>query len=250
MAVDLGNTPEALIETNVAGVRNVVGMAAEQGIEHIVHVSSLATLFRGDGTPISEDSEPQESKHAYGHSKAMAEVFVRELQANGYPIKIVYPGAIIGPDDPGLTESMNAVRAFIQDFVPITSGGIQFIDARDLAVAHTRLLEAEPGPGRYLAAGTFLTWPEVANILEATTGKRPRTIPFPAPLLWATGWSLDLIRHVVRVDLPLTAEAATYITRWDPVPNSKAFDAMGLTFRDVSESIRDAAQWLRQAGHI
>ena len=182
MAIDLGNTPEALIETNVAGVRNVVGTAVEQGLEHIVHVSSLATLFRGDGAPISEDSEPQESKHAYGHSKAMAEIYVRGLQAQGHPIKIVYPGAIIAPDDPGLTESMNAVRAFIQDFVPITSGGIQFIDARDLAVAHTRLLEAEPGPGRYLAAGTFLTWPEVANILEATTGKRPRTIPFPAPL--------------------------------------------------------------------
>ena len=136
MAIDLGNTPEALIETNVAGVRNVVGTAVEQGIEHLVHVSSLATLFRGDGTPISEDSEPQESKHAYGHSKAMAEIYVRGLQAKGHPVKIVYPGAIIGPDDPGLTESMNGVRAFIQDFVPLTSGGIQFIDARDLAAAH------------------------------------------------------------------------------------------------------------------
>ena len=250
MAIDLGNTPEALIETNVAGVRNVVGTAVEQGIEHLVHVSSLATLFRGDGTPISESSEPQESKHAYGHSKAMAEIYVRGLQAKGHPVKIVYPGAIIGPDDPGLTESMNAVRAFIQDFVPLTPGGIQFIDARDLAVAHVRLLEAEPGPGRYLAAGTFLSWPEVANLLEATTGERPRTIRFPAPLLRATGWSLDLIRHVTRVDLPLTAEAAAYITKWDPVPNSKDFEAMGVTFRDVSESIRDTVRWLREAGHV
>ena len=250
MAVDLGNTPEALIETNVAGVRNVVGTAVEEGLEHIVHVSSLATLFRGDGSPISEDSEPQESKHAYGHSKAMAEIYVRELQAKGYPVKIVYPAAIIAPDDPGLTESMNAIRTFIEDFVPLTSGGIQFIDARDLAVAHVRLLEAEPGPGRYIAAGTFLRWPEVRNILEEITGKRPRSIRIPAPVLRAAGSFLDLLRNLVPIELPLTAEAATYITRWHPVPNSKAFDAMDVTFRDVSESIRDSVQWLREAGHL
>ena len=250
VAVDLANTPEVLIETNVAGVRNVIGTAVEQGVEHIVHVSSLATLFRGDGTLISESSEPQDSKHAYGHSKTMAERYVRELQAEGHPVKIVYPGAIIGPDDPGLTESVNAIRSFIQDFVPITSGGIQFIDARDLAVAHTRLLETESGSGRYLASGTFLSWPEVASILEAATGERPRTIPFPAPFLRAVGRSLDLIRNVMRVELPLTAEAATYVTKWDAVPNSESLEAMGVTFRDVSESIRDTAKWLREAGHI
>ena len=250
VAIDLGNTPEALIETNVAGVRNVVGTAVEQGLERIVHVSSLATLFRGDGTEISETSEPQQSKHAYGQSKTMAETYVRELQAKGHPVKIVYPGAIIAPNDPGLTESMNAVRVFIQDFVPLTSGGIQFIDARDLALAHVRMLEALPGPARYLAAGTFLRWAEVASLLEATTGKPPRTIPFPAPLLRAIGWSLDQLRRVMRIELPLTAEAAAYITKWHPVPNSQAFDAMGVNFRDISESLQDTVDWLREAGRI
>jgi nucleoside-diphosphate-sugar epimerase len=180
----------------------------------------------------------------------MAETYVRELQAKGHPVKIVYPGAIIAPDDPGLTESMNAVRAFIQDFVPLTSGGIQFIDARDLALAHVRMLEAQPGPARYLAAGTFLRWAEVASLLEATTGQPPRTIPFPAPVLRAIGWSLDQLRRVMPIELPLTAEAAAYITKWHPVPNSQAFDAMGVNFRDISESLQDTVDWLREAGRI
>ena len=242
--------PEALLETNVAGVRNVIGTAVEQGLERIVHVSSVTTLFRGDGTPITESSEPRESKHPYGRSKTLAEHYVRQLQTEGHPVKIVYPGTIIGPDDPGLTESMVGVQSFIQNFIPLTSGGIQFIDVRDLAVAHVRILEAEPGPARYLVGGTFLPWVEVANILETTTGKRPRTVRFPAPLLRATGRLLDLIRHVRPIELPLTAEAATYVTRWDPVPNSEALDAMGVTFRDVSESIRDAARWLQETGHV
>ena len=48
VAVGHTDAPEALVESNVAGVRNVVGSAVEGGIEHIVHVSSLATLFRWD----------------------------------------------------------------------------------------------------------------------------------------------------------------------------------------------------------
>jgi nucleoside-diphosphate-sugar epimerase len=250
VAVDLGNTPDALIETNVAGVRNVVGTAVEQGLERIVHVSSLASLFRGDGTEISETSEPQQSKHAYGQSKTIAETYVRELQAKGHPVKIVYPGAIIAPNDPGLTESMNALRAFIQDFIPLTTGGMQFVDARDLALAHVRMLEAAPGPARYLAAGTFLAWAEVANLLEAATGKRPRTIPLPGPLLRAIGRSLDLLRYVMHIELPLTAEAATYVTKWHPIPNSEAFEAMGVKFRDISESLQDTVDWLRETGRV
>lgn len=250
VAIGSANTPDALLETNVSGVRNVIGAAIEQRLERIVHVSSLATLFRGDGTLISESTEPRESKHAYGRSKAIAENYVRELQAEGHPVKIVYPGAIIAPDDPGLTESMNALRVFIRDFIPLTSGGMQFVDARDLAVAHVRIVEDEPGPGRYLAGGTFLRWPEIANLVEACAGERLRILRIPGVLLRIAGRLLDLVRRVRPVELPLTAEAAAYITKWDPVPNSKALETMGVTFRDVSESIDDAIRWLREAGHL
>ncbi len=250
--VAVGHTdgPEALVESNVAGARNVVGSAVEAGIERIVHVSSLATLFRGDGTPISESSEPQDSPHPYGRSKTIAEHYVRDLQAEGHPVKIVYPGTIIAPDDPGLTESMDAVRTFIQDFTPLTSGGIQFIDARDLAAAHVRMLEAEPGPRRYIVGGTFLRWPEVAAILERTTGKRPRTFRIPAPLLQVMGRTLDLLRKVIHVELPLSAEAATYVTKWHAIPNSRALGEMGVHLRDIDETMQDTVDWLREAGHL
>lgn len=250
VAIDSANTPDALIETNVSGVRNVIGTAVAQGLSRIVHVSSVATLFRGDGTVISETTEPRASEHAYGRSKAIAEAYVRELQAQGHPVKIVYPGAIIAPDDPGLTESMNAVRVFLRDFIPITSSGMQFIDARDLADAHVRMIEAAPGPARYLVSGTFLRWPEIAAIIEATSGVRPRTLRLPGPVLRAAGRFLDFVRRFTSVELPLTAESATYITRWDAIPNSKALEEMGVTLRDVSESLGDAVRWLREAGHL
>jgi nucleoside-diphosphate-sugar epimerase len=250
VAAGRARNPDEVVETNVDGVRNVIGGAMEQGLSRIVHVSSLATLFRGDGTALTESSEPQGSEHAYGRSKAMSDRYVRALQDAGHPIEIVYPGAIIGPDDPGLSESMLALRTFIDDFIPLTTAGMQLVDARDLADAHLKMVERGAGGGRYLVAGTFLTWRELAEALENATGEELRKVRFPGAVLRALGRMLDLVRKVVPVELPLTAESAAYVTRWDPVPSSSALASMGVTFRPVRESIDDAVQWMRQAGHL
>lgn len=250
VAIGTAGDPEALMRTNVAGVRNVIGSALEENIDRIVHVSSLATLFRGDGGTLTETSEPAESKHPYGKSKVLAERYVREKQAEGYPVKIVYPPGIIGPDDPGLSEPLVALRTFIEDFIPLTTNGNQFVDVRDLAHAHVRIIEAPPGPDRFIVAGEFLSWPDLARSLEAATGNELRKVRFPAPLLRASGRFLELVRKVVDVELPLTAESAAYATRWTPVASSASLHDMGVTFRDVHESIADTVRWMREAGHL
>jgi nucleoside-diphosphate-sugar epimerase len=250
VAVGIKGSPEALLEANVAGVRNVVGTAIEQGLQRIVHLSSIATLFRGDGSTLTEASEPAESKLPYGQSKVIAERYVRERQAEGHPVKIVYPAAVIGPHDPGFTEPLNAFKTFIEDFIPLTTTGMQLVDVRDVAFALTRIVEATPGPDRYLVSGAFLTWPELARTLEAATDRKLRKIRFPSPLLRATGRLLELLRKVVDVELPLTSEAAAYVTRWDPVPNSTALEDMDVTFRDVHQSIAETVRWMREKGHL
>lgn len=250
VAVGIAGNPEELLEANVAGVRNVIGAAIDAGIPRIVHVSSLATLFQGDGSAPSEESEPYESKLPYGHSKTMAEGYVREQQAAGHPVKIVYPSAIIGPDDPGFTEPLNALKTFIEDFIPITTSGMQFVDVRDVALAHVRIVETTPGPARYMVSGTFLPWPELNRALEAASGRKLRAVPFPAPLLRATGRFLELARKLVRIELPLTSEAAAYVTSWGAAENSSALIEMGVSFRDVQVSIDETVQWMRENGYL
>ena len=198
VAVGIKGSPDELLEANVSGVRNVIDAAIEDDIARIVHVSSIATLFRGDGSTLSEASEPAESKLPYGQSKVIAERYVREKQAEGRPVKIVYPAAIIGPDDPGFTEPLNALKTFIEDFIPLTTTGMQLVDVRDVALALTSIVEATPAPGRYLVSGSFLPWPELARTLEDASGRKLRKIRFPAPLLRATGRFLELVRKVVR----------------------------------------------------
>jgi nucleoside-diphosphate-sugar epimerase len=246
-------SPEALIEANVGGVKKVLGAALDAGIERIVQVSSLSALFHiepnGQAAPITADTEPHESEHAYGLSKAMAERWVREQQAAGAPIWTTYPSAVIAPDDPGMTESTNALRIFAGRFVPLTPGGFQLVDARDLAIAHRLLLEQGPSVKRHLVPGHYLPWRDLHTQLRAA-GARSFAMPLPGALLRATGVVLDGVRKLVPVPFPITREAMDYATRWTAVDSSPELSALGLAYRPSSDTLSDTTAWLKAAGHI
>lgn len=245
-----GIAPEELIRINVSGVKNVVGAAVERGIERLVYVSSLSAIYRDDGSHVDENTEPLDSEHAYGQSKTLSERYVRELQAEGAPVKTIYPCAILGPDDPGMTESMDALRIFSSQVIVRTTSGFQFVDARDLADAHIRMLETPPAPARYIAGGHFLGWPDFADRLERLEGTRVRRLPAPRAMLMGAGKLLDIVRKVVPIEFPVTEEAMVYATNWHAVPSSPAIFDLGVRFRDPDETLGDSVAWLRRAGHI
>lgn len=246
-------SPEALIEANLGGVQKVLGAALDAGVKRIVHVSTLSALFHVDESsrakPITPDTEPHESEHAYGRSKAMAERWVRDRQAEGAPIWTTYPSAVLAGDDPGMTESTNALRIFAGRFVPVTSGGFQMVDARDLATAHRLLLEKTPTQRRHLVPGHYLSWKELHRELRAA-GCRSVAIPLSGGLLRVSGSVMDTMRKAVPMPFPLTRESSLYATCWSSVPSSPELAALGLHYRPAPETLRETTAWLRANGHI
>ena len=124
--------------TNVGGTKLVIGKAAECGIEHIIHVSSVTALYNPDAGFLNEFSPPGTAKNAYGKSKVESEIYVRGLQDSGAPIHITYPGSVIGPDDPALTEPHQGLKTYLSSVIPVMPSGNQWVDVRDIAIAHLR----------------------------------------------------------------------------------------------------------------
>lgn len=235
--------------TNAEGVEIVLGEAAERGVGSIVYVSSSAALFR-PGEPIGPDSPVAEAKSPYARSKAAAERFARGLLARGAPLRISYPGGVVGPDDPGLSEMNHTLMVLLRDFVALTSSGLSVVDVRDLARIHAALLLGRASAGPYVAGGPFLAWREVADLLDRLTGRPVRRLPLPGALLRAAGRVGDLAKRFVSFDFPLTHEAMTFATRWPGADSSRTLEALGLSFRDPAESFADALRWLARAGHL
>ncbi|MDZ7784607.1 MAG: NAD-dependent epimerase/dehydratase family protein [Halioglobus sp.] len=244
---------ERVYSTNVEGTRIVIGAALDAGAETIVHVSSVTALFDPKASVLNEQSPPGRARNAYGRSKVECEHFVRRLQAGGAPLYVTYPASIIGPQDPGLTEPHVGLRAFLAvGGVPLLPTGNQWVDVRDVAAAHLRLLEQPPEPRRFTLGGHYLAWRELAAELEAITGRRLLKFPMSGVAMRLAGTALDLVRSrvPVDVDVPVTREAMEYATRWVPLDNTLAEQTLDVSFRPVRESLREAIRWLYREGHI
>jgi dihydroflavonol-4-reductase len=237
-------------ETNARGVELVIGGAVRRGLPRIVHVSSLGAFFEPGGPPLSPELPIAPGTTAYGRSKAQAERYVRLLQENGAPIRISYPAAIVGPNDPTMSAANNGVRAHVHDLGIITSGGLQAVDVRDVALLHLTLLDLPDGLHRYAAAGEMLTWPDYFQLLDSLIGHRVRRIRVPGGLLRAAGTAGDAINRLYDFNFPLTRDMMEFMTRWPGADAGRTTRELGLQFRDAAETYRDTLIWMYHAGHL
>ena len=239
-------------DTNVGGTKLVLGTAAEMDLRNLIHVSSVTALYDPKAQFLNEYSPPGTAKNAYGASKVESEIYVRELQESGVPVHITYPGTVIGPDDPALTEPHQGLKTYLSSVIPVMPSGNQWVDVRDIAFAHARLFELKLPAGRYTLGGHYVPWTRLVDILQELTGNRIRKIPVPGALMRGLGMGIDWLNRVrdTPIDAPITHEAMVYATNWIKMDDSKAEAELGLQFRPVEESLAAAIGWLLEAGHI
>jgi nucleoside-diphosphate-sugar epimerase len=233
-------------ESNVRGTEVVLGAAVARALPS-VYVSSLTAIMT-PGRPTSEASEVTEGKTHYGRSKAKAERWVRARQDEGASIAIVYPPGVVGPDDPGFSESVKAYRTFLRGTLR-SSGGNQLVDVRDLAQLVVRLLEAKHA-GRVVAAGHFFTWDELTVLLERVTGARIGRIAAPGWLLRGFARGLDVVGRVTGRTMPMTGEGIEIATRWERVEDSPIVETLGVCWRPAEETLADLFRWYVEAGRL
>jgi len=238
------------IRTNRRGTELVIGGAVERGVSRIVQVSSSTALFNPGLQKVDEDSPLGTQAVGYGRSKIESDLYVRGLQQHGAPVYTTYPGSIIGPDDPGLSEAMVGLRSALDDFCVITTGGIQIVDVRDLALAHLKLIERGGPPARYMMGGQFYEWKEFAEMLESLVGAKLKRLRAPRLALQMLGRIGDIVHRFRPFDLPITYEAVWYATEWTPSDDSLVQSELGIRYRDSRETLADAIVWLASKGYL
>lgn len=241
---------EALFAVNVGGVKHVVEAALSAGISNIVCVSSITAIFDTDGAKVTADAAPTPSNMPYGQSKVEAEYFLRAQQEAGAPIAIVYPGGIVGPDDPGFSDALKALKHRVENgFRIFGDGGMQHVDVRDLA-AFIAALAVDGDAGRYLLPGVYRRWDELADILEEVSGCRLQRIPAQGWKLRLIGRLIDIVRKFKPVDTPISAETMRYATLWPNIANTDELGRRGLALRDPRETFADTMAWMVAAGYL
>jgi nucleoside-diphosphate-sugar epimerase len=242
---------EGVLQANVAGVHNTLGIGADIGLDPLIYISTIAAMFPPPGAVITVDDPIVEVKTTYGRSKAEGERIAREMQARGASVVTVYPGAIQGPDDPGPTEGTKGVRDRLRFGWLRTSGGLPLVDVRDVAAIVAAVCAAGRGPRRYMAGGNFLPWMDEADLCEELTGRAVRRVPAPPALVRGIGRGVDFVKWLVpSFDYPLTREAAEFVTQIVPCDSTATVSDLGVEFRPARDTLRDTIRWLYEVGEI
>ena len=239
---------EKMSRTNLAGARHVLGQAVELGLDPVVHVSSLAAVFDPALPRLTADLPIAPGLDDYGASKAEVEGYARELQEQGAPVVITYPGMVLGP--PAGTRTGEATEGIEKGIklrvIPGRSAAWTVCDVRDLGRVHAAVLEPGKGPRRYAAGGIRICAREIAELLSAASGRRMLHLPVPDGVLRGFGKVQDRLH----LPTPVTGSRMEYFTRMPEADNTPLEQELGVRFRPPRETIADAVAGLRELGRL
>jgi nucleoside-diphosphate-sugar epimerase len=253
-----GSHWERLRAVNVDGTRALVDAALARGVRRFLHVSSIGTLAvrRADGRPVGEtDRErPDRTANDYFRSKMLADGVVEEALARHPDLwaAFILPGFMNGPGDSGPTAAGQMIDDFVARRLPgVVDAHLSFVDARDVAAACVAAEERAPSGARYVVAGRRVHMRDAYALLARVTGIPAPTRRVPMPLLAVVAAANEAWARLT--GRPVLLSRATYENLRETGPynvydSSRAERELGVTFRPLEETLRDAVAWLA-AGH-
>lgn len=229
--------------TNVVGTEIVLGAARDAGCDPIVHMSSTLALVPVTG-PLTADSPPGDSGYPYTASKADSERVARRLQGEGAPVVSVYAGWVWGPDDPRRGESFQVARDLLRGTMRLVPPGRStIVDVRDLATLLATVFVQGRGPRRYVAAGTPVTFPELATALGEAAGRRIPVHVVPGPVALFGGSLADGLRRF-GPRLPANREGTWVYLNGPAVDDRATWAELGIVRRPLATTLADVVRWM------
>jgi dihydroflavonol-4-reductase len=241
-------------QTNVEGTRRVLEAARQQGVERVVHTSSIAALgINEDRTPATEEtpSSLEDRIGPYQRSKFLAEEVAREYASHGLPVVIVNPSTPVGEGDHKPTPTGQIIVDYLNGrMFAYVDTGLNIVSVEDVAAGH--LLAAERGRvgERYILGGENLTLKQILDLLAEISGRPPTRFRMPHTV--AQAWSyLDVAlarlnpRHVPAA----TPEKVRLSRRYEFYDASKAVRELGLPQTPAREGLRRAVAWYCAHGY-
>ena len=226
-------------DVNARGSAHVVDACLAEGVEALVHTSSIAALGRaGAGGVLDETAvwQPSRANTAYAESKRAGEREALRGAAEGLHAVVLNPALVFGPGraDEGTNRLVARVAAGRVPAAP--GGGTAVVDVEDVASAHVAAWTTGASGERYILAAESLRWTEIlATLAQAFGVEAPRRVA-PAWALWAAGAASEALQALGGPDAGLTRDGARASAGTFVYSSEKARRDLGVSFRPFAET--------------
>jgi dihydroflavonol-4-reductase len=173
---------------NVEATRALLDHSARQGVERFIYTSSLWTVAAGTAERPADESGAWNLSvvgSPYCESKREAERMVLAWNDSSLRTTVLCPGLVVGPRDgrPSATGLLLTISWTPTAVLP--RGGIPLVDAQVVAFALRKALETGAGGSRYVVAGPYLSYPELARAVSSVSCWPRRVVIVPD---WCESW--------------------------------------------------------------
>jgi len=247
--------PRQIYEVNIRGTNYMLMTAREAGVERIVVTSSIAAIGLEPGrTPATEETPFNWFRHKidYVLTKYLSEMNALDMAQFGLPVVVVNPAFPFGPGDITPTPTGRIVVDVVNGKFPgYIDAGIMAVDVRDVARGHVLAAMKGRVGEKYILGNENRTLKEMVERIAQVAGVKIRLRKLPKAVMFGYGWAAERIAdHVTHREPLLTYAAAQTSAKFCYFDSTKARTELGLTFRPLDDTIRDAIAWFRSIGMI
>jgi dihydroflavonol-4-reductase len=234
---------EELWDANVRGVERVLDAAHDAGVERIVYTSTVNVFGNTDGEVVDESYRRDESDgflSVYDETKYRAHLVAEDRIAKGYPIVMVQPGGVYGPNDH--SEVGNMIDQAARGKLPakmFPETGFMLVHVED--VADGILLAYDKGKigESYVLAGEQTRMGDIVDRAAKVGGRKPPRMTMPNGLMKMSAPLGPIIGPAMGFppNLRELISASAGVTYW--AKDDKARRELGFSPRGIDEGLKD-----------
>ncbi len=239
-----------MYDANIEGTRNIVNAAIENGVERLVHISSVAAIGRtGVTETVTEEKawEANGNNTHYAITKHHAELEVWRGFSEGLNGVIVNPSTILGFGD-WHSSSCALFKNVYKGFPWYTEGINGFVSVDDVAEATVQLLTSAYTEKRFIINGDNWSFKRLFTTIAEGFGKKAPHKK-ATPLLGEIAWRLEGLKHLFTDGKPLlTKESARVGHSKTSFNNSAVLTALPFfSFTPLETVIKNSCEKYTQA---
>ncbi len=239
----------AMFDVNENGTRSVVDACLAEGVERLVHTSSIAAIgYPAVQGATADEASPynwQNRNNGYKESKRRAESEVMNGVRRGLNAVIVNPGVVIGPGDTAFNGGaiIRTVAHGLALFYP--AGGMNVVYVNDVVEGMiAAALRGAPGE-RYILGGENLTHRQAFTITAQITGNRPPFLRLPLFGVTFGARLFDLWGALTHREPMLTSELVSGAGLFNWYSSDKAARDLGYTVTPFRDAVRQTYEWYK-----
>lgn len=187
--IDIKNkNKDQVYKINYEGANLIADICLNKNIKKYIYCSSVDAIEMKKGSYIKEPNNinVDNIKGNYGKSKALATLYVKKLMKENpnFNASIVYPSAVIGPND----WKPSAIGKMIQDSIDKKmqfgiKGGYNFVDVDDVVDAIITLSESD-FKDDYILSGEIVSVYKMYQLTNKAIGINRKVPRLPMFLVW------------------------------------------------------------------